>query len=142
MISTYFGDIRNGSLKRLPYLGYSLLLGVIVLAFVFAVVLAIGAGEHLLGGDLTKAQQTLRETLGIPFFIVFVLFLLVVFFASLNIAAKRARDIGLPGWLVVLGIVIVSLLLSTMVSNDASNGFSGLIFLALLLTPTDMFKRE
>lgn len=142
MITAYFGDIRDGRLTRLQFLGYFALIAIIIFGFVIATVLAIGAGEHLIGGDLTAAQDTLRNTLGGPFIIVYAMFLIAIVFMLMNITAKRARDIGLPGWLVVLALVVISFLLSSLISDDASNVFSGLVLLALLLISTDAFKRS
>ena len=39
MINSLLGSIQGGRLKRLPYLGYSLLIGLLMIAFVFVVVL-------------------------------------------------------------------------------------------------------
>lgn len=44
-----------GRLGRLQYLGYSLLLSLLLFGFVLAFVLAIGAGEHIIGGDIPQA---------------------------------------------------------------------------------------
>ena len=71
MIRTLLGDITTGKLMRTQYLGYSLLLYVLMLGFGFAVVLAIGAGEHIIGGDLQQAQDKLREMFTEPAMIVF-----------------------------------------------------------------------
>ncbi|MBW2208518.1 MAG: hypothetical protein JRG79_16550, partial [Deltaproteobacteria bacterium] len=61
MIKALFGDVKTGRLMRLQYLGYSLLLSLLMFGFGLAIVLAIGAGEHIIGGDLQQAQDKLRE---------------------------------------------------------------------------------
>jgi uncharacterized membrane protein YhaH (DUF805 family) len=38
-------------------------------------------------------------------------------FMHANISAKRARDAGLPGWLTVAAVYVLSILLSTLVSQ-------------------------
>ena len=67
MIKALFGDVKTGRLMRLQYLGYSLLLSLLMLGFGFAVVSTIGAGEHIIGGDLQLAQDKLREMFTLPF---------------------------------------------------------------------------
>ena len=66
MKNVYFGEFTSGRLKRLQYLGYALLLTALLFGFILAVVLAIGAGEHLVGGDLQQAQDKLRAWFGLP----------------------------------------------------------------------------
>ena len=108
MFKTLFGDITDGRLRRLQFLGYSLFLVLLMIGFGLAVVMAIGAGEQLIGGDLQQAQDKLREWFTLPFLIVLGLVLFVLLFAHLNITAKRIRDIGLPGWWTVLGIAVLT----------------------------------
>ena len=141
MIKVLLGEVKNGRLVRLPYLGYSLLLVLLVTVFVAAVVMAIGAGEHLIGGDLEQAQNKLRAWFTLPFFIVFVLFFGLIIFAGLNVTAKRIRDIGFSGWLGVLVIVLVTGVVSVVISEEASSGLHTLIWIALLLIPTNAFAK-
>jgi len=108
MFDTFFGDIRNGRLPRLPYLGYSLLVSLLLLSFVLAIIVAIGAGKHLIGGDIQQAQAKLRQWVTLPFMVVFGLFMAMVLFVSANLKAKRLRDIGLPGWWLVLVIAMLT----------------------------------
>ena len=142
MFKVLIGDIKDGRLVRLPYLGYSLLLILLSVGFVFAIIIAIGAGEHIIGGDLQQAQDKLRAWFTLPFFIVFGLFFMLILFAGLNIMAKRIRDIGLPGWWSVLAIAVVTGVVSVAISDQASSGLHTLIWLALLLIPTNAFNRE
>ena len=126
---------------RLPYLGYSLALVLLVAVFVAAVVVLIGAGEHIIGGDLEQAQNKLRAWFTLPFFVVFALFFALIIFAGLNIMAKRIRDIGLSGWLGVLVIVVVTGVVSVVISEKVSSGLHTLIWFALLLIPTNTFAK-
>ena len=142
MLTAFFGDITNGRLQRLPFLGYSLLVTLLFFGFMFAVVFAMGAGEKLIGGDLQQAQATLAQALGVPFIIIFAVFMAVVLFVQANLMAKRIRDMGLPGWWVVLALVIVSGLLGSMVSEEAGGGFHSLVFLILLLVPSNAFGKS
>ena len=142
MIRTLLGDITTGKLMRMQYLGYSLLLYVLMFGFGFAVVLAIGAGEHIIGGDLQQAQGQLREMFTVPAMIVFAVVIPLFMFMGANIMAKRFRDIGLPGWWMVLVVFILSALVSYFVSENASSGFSLLVWIALLLIPGNALTRD
>ena len=139
MFKFYFGDFSNGRLLRLPYLGYIVLLIILWIGFIFATVAAIGAAEHILGGDLAEAQAVLTKSLGIPYMIILGLVLLALFVASFNMMAKRARDMGLPGWMFVIGFLIVIWLVSFYVSDNAGSGLSSIVGLALLLLPSNTF---
>ena len=140
MFKVYFGDLSDGRLKGLAFLGYWLLLIAIFFGFGFLAVVAIGLGEHVIGGDLAKAQDALRKALGVPFLIVFGLFFLGLVFANLNIMAKRARDIGLPGW--ITAIVAAGLSgLGGQAMHGVGGGLGLLIILALVLIPTDFARR-
>lgn len=137
MLKIYFGDLKSGKIVRLPYLGYSLLLTAIIFVFALGVVFAIGAAEHLIGGDIQQAQELLRQRFGILTVFVFVIFGAAVFFASINLMAKRLRDIGLPGWWSVLTIAVFQAVISSFVSQEAAGGLHTLIWLALLFIPSN-----
>ena len=135
MIKALIGDVKTGRLRRLQYLGYSLLLSLLMLGFGFAIVTAIGAGEHIIGGDIQQAQDKLREMFTLPLLIVFTVVSVFFLFAGANIMAKRIRDIGLPGWWLVLAIFLVSAVVSYLVSSEGSSGLNTLIWVVLLLVP-------
>lgn len=137
MFNALLGDIKTGRLLRLQYLGYSVLLFLLFFAFVMLVVLAIGAGEHLLGGNLQEAQNQLREWFTLPFMIIFGVLMMVFTFIGFNIMAKRIRDIGLPGWWSIFVIVILESAISYYVSQQASSGLHSLIWLLLVIVPSN-----
>ena len=139
MLKIYFGEFSDGRLLRLPYLGYIILLIVLWFGFIVATVVAIGAAEHLMGGNLVEAQAIVMNSLGIPYLIVLGLVLLALFVASFNMMAKRARDMGLPGWVSVVGVMIVIWLVSFLVSDEAGSGVSTIVSFALLLIPSNTF---
>ena len=141
MFKVLFGDISNGRLMRLPYLGYSLLIDLLVIGFVIAVILTIGAGEQTIGGNLQQAQDMLREWFTLPFFIVFGLFMLLFVYAGFNIMAKRIRDIGLPGWWVLLAIIVLESVVTYTVSQQAGGNSHILITVVLLLIPSNTFAK-
>ena len=141
MFKVLFGDISNVRLMRLPYLGYSLLIDLLVIGFVFAVVLTIGAGEQIIGGNLQQAQDMLQKWFTLPFFIVIGLFMLSFVYAGFNIMAKRIRDIGLPGWWVLLAIIVLESVVTYTVSQQAGGNSHILITVVLLLIPSNTFAK-
>jgi len=140
MINTYFDEFATGRLARLPYLGYNILLVVVLIAFVAATVLLMGMAETVMGGELAMAQQKIMGALGMPYMIILGLFLLALVFAGLNVMAKRLRDIGFRGWLTVGLFLLVSVVISQVISQGASSSFSTIVGFALLLVPGDTIK--
>jgi uncharacterized membrane protein YhaH (DUF805 family) len=141
MVNALIGDVKTGRLMRLQYLGYSLLLSLLMFGFGLAIALAIGAGEHIIGGDLQQAQDKLREMFTLPLMIVFAVIMPLFVFIGLNMMAKRIRDIGLPGWWTMLVIIVLGGVVPVAVSSGAGSGFHSLVWIALLLIPTDTFKK-
>jgi uncharacterized membrane protein YhaH (DUF805 family) len=137
VLKTLFGDVHNGRLKRLQYVGYSLLLSLLMIGFGFAVVAAIGLGEDFIGGDLQQVQDMLRERLTLPYMIVFAVATLLFMFTGANIMSKRIRDIGLPGWWSVLALLVLFTALSYAVSDQISSILQSLVWLLLSLIPGD-----
>jgi len=142
MINTLFKDIKNGRLLRLQYLGYSILICLIVIIFLASLVFAIGLGEHLLSGNFQEVQNQIQEWFTLPFLIIFVLFIVVLLFMSANIMSKRIRDIGLPGWWSILVIIIASMILSILVSEQASQVMHSVIWILLILVPTNALTKK
>jgi len=141
MIKALFGEVKTGRLMRLQYLGYSLLLSLLMFGFGMAVVLAVGAGEHIIGGDLQQAQAQLQEQFTLPAMLVFAVVMPLFVFMGGNIMAKRIRDIGLPGWWMVLAIFVVSGVVSYMISDEVSSGLNTLIWVVLLLIPSNALTK-
>lgn len=142
MIKTLFKDVAFGRIARLSYLGHSILLMVFLMAYMLIVVLAVGAGEHIIGGDLQQAQNQLRGMLTLPFLIITGIVMGLLMFAGLNIMAKRIRDIGLPGWWMVLALIVLGMLLSYFVSQQAGSGLHTLIWLLLVLIPGNVVGKQ
>ena len=141
MFRGLFGDVTNGRLARLPFLGYWVLIFVLMIAVGIGVTVTFGAAEHLIGGDLQSAQDQLLGQVGAPAVVAIAIVFVALAFAGLNIQAKRLRDIGLPGWWSVLGILIISSALSFGLSDEAASAFSLLVLIALLLVPTGALGR-
>ena len=143
MFASLFGEVKTGRLARLQYLGYSLLIGVLVIGLMIVIVFAMGAGEHILGGDLRQAQEQLRKLFTVPLIAVLAVVGACFAFAGLNIMAKRIRDMGLPGWWgTVIAIIVLPTFLTFTVSPDFSHGVSTLIWLVLIFVPGDAFGRK
>ncbi len=150
MLSTYFGDVTSGRLLRLPFVGYIVLLHVLSFALVFAGIASLGITENLVGGDLTQTQQMLAEKFGLPAMIIIGIVFAAVFFASLNLEAKRIRDMGLPGWWTLLAVwviftvivVIVNVVTGSdpVISKVTSSAISAIGALALIFIPSDTFS--
>ena len=135
MIKALFVEVKTGRLMRLQYLGYSVLLSLLMFGFGLAVVMAIGVGEHIAGGDLQQVQDQIREQLTLPAMLVMAVVMPLFLFIGLNIMAKRIRDIGLPGWWTVLAIFIVSGVVSYLVSDNAGSIVNTLAWVAVVLVP-------
>ena len=135
MLKALFGDVHNGRLMRLQYVGYSLLLSLLMVGVGLVVVAAIGLGEDVIGGDLQRAQEILRERVTLPHIIAFAVVTLLFMFVGANIMAKRIRDIGLPGWWSVLGLLVLFTVMSYAVPDHVSSILQSLVWLALALCP-------
>ncbi len=170
MLKTYFGEWGSGKLQRLPYLGYHILLMVLVVAVIFAGIFAVGATENLMGGDLEATQKLLADKFGIIAVIFIVALMFIAMLGQVNILGKRIRDMGLPVLWTILGIIVLSMVLNllfppqevTMSALAAKSGdvaeitanatvtttnmivqiFDLLIFLCLVLIPSDTFRNK
>lgn len=112
MLKTYFGEWGYGKLQRLPYLGYHILLMVLVVAVIFAGIFAVGATENLMGGDLEATQKLLADKFGIIAVIFIVALMFIAMLGQVNILGKRIRDMGLPVLWTILGIIVLSMVLN------------------------------
>jgi len=133
-----FLDVSNGRIGRLSFLGHSLLLMLLFLIVGLAIAVAFGVTGHMLNADLHAASTTVMAAAGVPFIILMVALIVAFLFASLNLTAKRVRDIGLPGWSVTIGYVIAVGLIAQLWSQNATHTLDTLAFLALLLVPGGM----
>jgi len=170
MLKTYFGEWGSGKLQRLPYLGYYVLLMVIVFAVIFGGIFAIGASETIFSGNLADTQAMLMDKLGIFAMVGILVLMFLAFIGQVNILAKRIRDMGLPVLWTILGIILLSMLLnmlfppeavsvsaaavqtanasaatvaaSTTTTNMVVQIFDMVIFLCLLFIPSNTFNNK
>ena len=112
MLKIYFGEWSTGKLQRLPYLGYHILLVVMIIAIIFAGIFAVGAMENLMGGNIAETQKILMDKFGITAILSIAALMLIALFGQVNILGKRIRDMGLPVLWTILGIIAVSLVLN------------------------------
>jgi hypothetical protein len=98
MLEAFIGDITGGRLGRLQFLGYWILLAIIVIVIGLGIGAAVGAAEQMVGGDLQSAQVKLREALGVPALLLISVVFALLLFIGANLKAKRIRDVGLPVW--------------------------------------------
>ncbi len=150
MFKTYFGDVTSGYLQRLSFIGYIVLLYVLFFALMLAGAASLGLAENLIGGDLQETQAMLQKKLGIPVVITIAVSLFLFIFATLNLKAKRIRDMGLPGWWTLLAVWIISVIILVIVnvvagsdpvlSKTISSAMSAIGVLALIFIPSDTFS--
>lgn len=141
MFNDYFGGLSNGRLASIPFLLRWLILLALFIGVFVGLGAAIGLTERIVGGDLAALQRDLAASLGGPLAIVLLVALLVFVFANLNITAKRARDIGLPGWLTAIVIAMLSGGISQATGQPETGGLGFLLLLILTFLPTDMMRR-
>jgi len=141
MLRDYFGDVRVGRLKTPRFVVLWVMLVVFFVLVSLLVGASIGIAEHIVGGDLATAQASLRQQLAMPAIIAVAIGFVLLVFAKLNIVAKRARDIGLPGWLTA--IVIAGLVggTSQMAPGVSAGGLGMLLLIVLAFIPTDALRR-
>ena len=167
MWKVYFGEWQSGRLKRLPYLGYDVLLMVLGFVIVMGVLLLAGGSmERILSMGLAGVLESMGLVLILAIFVVFI----ALGIANLNIMAKRIRDMGLPAWGTVAGIILMSIVLNLLFPSQqmavgaavadingalsatgnmqastgsiVSEGFNMLVFLCLVFIPSDTFGNK
>ena len=167
MWKVYFGEWQSGRLKRLPYLGYDVLLMVLgIVIFMGAFLLVGGSMEGMLGMN----PEAIVEGMGLLLLLGMFVFFMALTVANLNIMAKRIRDMGLPAWGTVAGIILVSIMLNLLFPSQqmavgaavadingalsttgnmqastgsiVSEGFNMLVFVCLVFIPSDTFGNK
>ena len=166
MFNTYFGDWNTGKLQRLPYLGYHLLLIVLIIAIIMGTIFAVGAAENFIGGNLVETQKMLMDKFGFVAIAGIMVLVFAAMIGQLNILGKRIRDMGLPVLVTIIGIMVISLILNivlppqevamsaasiqtadssavavatTTTANMYVQIFDMLVFLCLLFIPSNTF---
>ncbi|BAF72746.1 DUF805 domain-containing protein [Sulfurovum sp. NBC37-1] len=171
MLKVYFGEWADGRLKRLAYLGYYFLLMVLFVAIIFGAIVAVGATEKIMGGDILATQAMLMDHFGLAAMAGFMIFFMAMIVAQVNILAKRIRDMGLPAVWTILGLIAISITLNilfpvqsmevntaivktaegTAISTAGTHANTGsmvvqlfdmVVFLCLVFIPSDAFRKN
>lgn len=142
MFRTYFGDVSSGRIGRLKYLGHWILLCLAVIIVLVGITASVDFSRQIMEANAAAIQDSLTQRIGMPILWLLMLFALAVLFASLNIMAKRLRDMGVSGWGLVLVIAVISFVLTGYAPVEVASGFSILVFLALVLLPGRMTDRN
>jgi len=168
MLNVYFREWQSGRLQRLAYLGYYILLMVIAIVIILGTIFAVGATAKLMGGDVVATQAMLMEHFGIIAIIGVVGLMIAIILGQLNIMAKRIRDMGLPALWTIIGMIAFSIILNILfpaqsvevsttivktaettattttqtTQNPIVQIFDIVVFLCLVLIPSDTFRKE
>ena len=137
-----FGALKQGRMARLAFVIYLSVIQLSALLFVIWVGFAAGLAEQAVDLDLEKAQQQLSDFLSPSFLLFSAVLLAVLVFAQFNIVAKRVRDIGLPGWWLILAYVIVRVIISAAGYTWVGFLFEALAMLALCFVASDSARPQ
>ncbi|MGD8276151.1 MAG: DUF805 domain-containing protein [Thiohalocapsa sp.] len=141
MFKALWGDIQTGRLKRLPFLGWYLVILALAMVLSFALGAVIGAAERMAGGEPIETQVALGESLGPVGLIAVAAVFALLLLGQMNIMAKRLRDMGLPmAWLLVLGWLLLAGLVSSAGGAVLSGLLSVIVLLGLLSVPTGALR--
>lgn len=135
MVRTMFGEIFRGRLARLPFIGAMIGLVLVAVLVSAVIVISVGVAESLVAGDLLATQALVHASIGLPAFLAVALLYLALTFGYFNLIAKRVRDIGLPGWAVVIGWLIAIALLRRSGAEGTVAILSLIALACLLLLP-------
>jgi uncharacterized membrane protein YhaH (DUF805 family) len=143
MLRTIFGDVRDGRVSRLRFLVALLVLTVAGMAVMLALLWFSGVAADAAALDAgPEAIETALANLGGGWLIGLAATGLLLFFGQINLWAKRCRDIGLPGWWMVLILIGLGAVVSGMASDQVSSGLNLAVLLALLLVPGGTLGRD
>ncbi|WP_295387241.1 DUF805 domain-containing protein [uncultured Thiodictyon sp.] len=145
MLHAFFGGLTQGRLTRLPFLGFWVLLWLLVALYGTGIAFGIGVAEPLIFDGPGAARDWLAGHFGPPVLVLLGLCGLLFVLAQLNLLAKRIRDMGLPGWSVLLVIALLAAALRYTLppgGGPLDPETHGLLLLALLLIPSGLFTRR
>ena len=131
MLKLFWGDWADGRLEPKPYLIGMVVTVAAFLGLAVAFGLAAGIVQIFFGSWSEHYQAGESRGLEITAFIAFLVAMIAIGLAQLNLVVKRGRDTGLPGlW---IGLAYLALL-----------GFGGALVLAVVLifVPTGQFAKS
>lgn len=142
MFADYFSDLTAGKIKRLRFVGLMLFLVFIFFIVGIAIGAAIGLSENMgIANKLASGDWAAAKKLKLPVIAGFVFAILTFMFASFNIVAKRARDVGLPGWITAIVIIGLTTPSIEVAGQHTAGSIGGLLMIILAFLPTDLLKR-
>ena len=141
MVSDYWGEFANGRLGRQRFILLWVILVIAFIAFGMAVGASLGLAENMIGGSVAEAQAYLEKSFSLPAILLVVAVAILAFVAKLNIIAKRARDIGLPGWITAIVIAGLFGLVSQYDQSARIGGLGFFVLIVLALIPTNALRR-
>jgi uncharacterized membrane protein YhaH (DUF805 family) len=118
-------------------MGLLVILGVIATS----IVRSVASAAALLGGNRETAQTALHEALDQPLVVLLLIITAVLLIVLANIAAKRLRNLGLPGWIALLCAAVVALVVLRIWAPSAAYSFFMVLWLVLLFMPADTLRR-
>jgi uncharacterized membrane protein YhaH (DUF805 family) len=136
VILTMFGELREGRIGRLRYLGYSIFVALSAFLFSVGLGLVTGVTERVAGIEGAPMRSAVTENFAGMWILLFFAIGMTIFFINANLMAKRARDIGLSGWTTVAVILVISMIISLVMPEYVAGGYNLLVWIALLLIPT------
>lgn len=139
--SNYFGAWRDGQLGRLSFFLHAMGLLVILGVIATSIVRSVASAAALLGGNRETAQTALHEALDQPLVVLLLIITAVLLIVLANIAAKRLRNLGLPGWIALLCAAVVALVVLRIWAPSAAYSFFMVLWLVLLFMPADTLRR-
>lgn len=142
MARLLWGNPYHGSINRVGYLQGIAIITFIFILSILALVFGIVLLKAFMGGDIQKSQLFLYESMGIPVMVLAGIVFFALFFSNVNLAAKRFRNMGLPGWLMIILFFTVDITLMHFYGKTPSIVFEGLTVLALILIPSSSFDRK
>jgi uncharacterized membrane protein YhaH (DUF805 family) len=135
MITLLFDQVRTGRADRLQFVKG---LVVLLLAFAAATVLlqvVFGFAESFSADGAPGPLGLVVQLLGFALAGVVAALALTLFYAFLNLIAKRLRDIGLPAWKALAVIFALGAAFSLGTPPGAAFGYIGTVWLLLFFLP-------
>ena len=136
MLTLLFDEVRTGRAGRLAFVKG---LAVLLLAFAAAAVVLQGlfafAESFSADGGVPGAFGLVAQLVGFALAGVVGALALTLFYAFLNLIAKRLRDIGLPAWKALTVIFMLGAAFSLGTPAGAAFGYVGTVWLLLFFLP-------
>jgi uncharacterized membrane protein YhaH (DUF805 family) len=136
MITLLFDQVRTGRAGRLDFVK-----GLVALALAFAVAgivlqsLVVFAESFNAGGGTPGALGLIAQLVSFAIAGIVAALALLLFYAFLNLIAKRLRDIGLPAWKALTVIFMLGAAFSIATPAGAAFGYIGTVWLLMFFLP-------